>query len=84
MIPNAAVECISDGSVHIKNTLTGSITQEKADVVIAAVGNQTVDILAQELAQITDQLNIHVIGDAAAPRTILEAIREGHQISRKI
>ena len=34
MIPNAAVECISDGSVHIKNTLTGSITQEKADVVI--------------------------------------------------
>ena len=84
MIPNAAVERISGGSVHIKNTLTGSITQEKADVVIAAVGNQTVDILAQELAQTIDQLNIHVIGDAAAPRTILEAIREGHQISRKI
>ena len=84
MIANTSVEHISEGFLHVRNTLTGNTSLEKADVVIAAIGNQTVDILAQELSQIAGKLNVHVIGDASAPRTILEAIREGHELSRRI
>ena len=84
MIPNTAVVNISDGLLHVQDTLSGQTRTENADVIIAAVGNQTIDSLANELTETFDYLNVQVIGDASAPRTILEAIREGRIAGRSI
>tara|TARA_B100001250_G_scaffold377190_1_gene366081 strand:- start:404 stop:658 length:255 start_codon:yes stop_codon:yes gene_type:complete len=84
MNPNTAAVHIADGVLHIQDTLSGKMETETPDVIIAAVGNRTNDGLAKQLAEDFEKLNIHVIGDAAAPRTILEAIREGRIAGRSI
>ncbi len=84
MTPNTAVLHIADGVLHVQDTLSGKMGTETPDVIIAAVGNRTNDGLSQQLADNFDNLDIHVIGDASAPRTILEAIREGRIAGRSI
>ena len=84
MNPNTAVVHIADGVLHVQDTLSGKMDTETPDVIIAAVGNRTNDGLAQQLSENYHNLNIHIIGDAAAPRTILEAIREGRLAGRSI
>ena len=84
MVPNSTAVKISDGLLHIQDTLSGQMRTEKPDVIIAAVGNQVVDTLAKELTEDFHHLNVHVIGDASAPRTILEAIREGRITGRSV
>ena len=84
MVPNSTAVKISDGLLHIQDTLSGQMRTEKPDVIIAAVGNQVVDALAKELTEDFHHLNVHVIGDASAPRTILEAIREGRITGRSV
>ena len=84
MVPNTTAVKISDGLLHIQDTLSGQMRTEKPDVIIAAVGNQVVDALAKELTEDFHHLNVHVIGDALAPRTILEAIREGRITGRSV
>ena len=84
MVPNTAAVKISDGLLHVQDTLSGQTRTETPDVIIAAVGNQVVDTLAKELNEGFHRSNIHVIGDASAPRTILEAIREGRITGRSV
>ena len=84
MVPNTVVVKISDGLLHVQDTLSGEARTENPDVIIAAVGNQAVDTLAKELTEDFSPSNIHVIGDALAPRTILEAIREGRITGRSV
>ena len=84
MVPNTTAVKISDGLLHIQDTLSGQMRTEKPDVIIAAVGNQVVDAIAKELTEDFHHLNVHVIGDALAPRTILEAIREGRITGRSV
>ena len=84
MVPNTTSVKISDGLLHVQDTLSGQMRTEKPDVIIAAVGNQVVDALAKELTEDFHHLNVHVIGDASAPRTILEAIREGRITGRSV
>ena len=84
MVPNSTAVKISDGLLHIQDTLSGQMRTEKPDVIIAAVGNQVVDAIAKELTEDFHHLNVHVIGDASAPRTILEAIREGRITGRSV
>ena len=84
MVPNTTAVKISDGLLHVQDTLSGHMRTENPDVIIAAVGNQVVDTLAKKLTEDFHHLNVHVIGDASAPRTILEAIREGRITGRSI
>ncbi len=84
MVPNTTAVKISDSLLHVQDTLSGQMRTETPDVIIAAVGNQVVDTLAKELTENFHHLNVHVIGDASAPRTILEAIREGRITGRSV
>ena len=84
MVPNTAVVKISDGFLHVQDTLSGQMRTEEPDVIIAAVGNQAVETLSDELTKTIHYSNVHIIGDASAPRTILEAIREGRIAGRTI
>ena len=84
MVPNTTAVKISDSLLHVQDTLSGQMKTETPDVIIAAVGNQVVDTLAKELTENFHHLNVHVIGDASAPRTILEAIREGRITGRSV
>ena len=84
MVPNTAVVKISDGLLHVQDTLSGQMRTEEPDVIIAAVGNQAVETLSDELTKTIHYSNVHIIVDASAPRTILEAIREGRIAGRSI
>ena len=84
MIPNTAVVSITGGYLHVRDTLSGFERTENADVIVAAVGNKVVDGLVQETAGVFKNLKIRVVGDASAPRTILEAIREGREAGSSI
>jgi len=53
-----------------------------ADHIVLALGTRAVDHLSEVLKGKVDE--IHVIGDAKRPRTILEAIAEGAEIARTI
>lgn len=82
MVPNSLVLEISDGSLRVRDTLSGVERTVQADAVVAAVGNRAVDELANAIAVADPTVPLHVIGDAAAPRTILEAVREGRTAGR--
>jgi len=51
-----------------------------ADAVVAAVGNEAEDLLGRELD--AADIDVVLVGDCAAPRTVLEAIREGRAAAR--
>jgi len=58
----------------------GNASVLPADAVILAVGARSVNLLEVPLR---DQVNeLHVIGDAAEPRKITEAVQEGFEIAR--
>tara|TARA_B110000014_G_scaffold241600_1_gene210533 strand:- start:176 stop:634 length:459 start_codon:yes stop_codon:yes gene_type:complete len=84
MNPNTAVISITGGHLQLRDTLSGLERTESADVVVAAVGNKVTDGLVQETAGVFKNLKIRVVGDASAPRTILEAIREGREAGSSI
>jgi 2,4-dienoyl-CoA reductase-like NADH-dependent reductase (Old Yellow Enzyme family)/thioredoxin reductase len=79
---NSAVVEIADGVVRVRDTLSGAERDESTDVVVAAVGNRANNDLARALAGMRGAPAVDVIGDAAAPRTILEAVREGRAAGR--
>lgn len=64
---------IEEGAVGVRDTLSGEERRLPAAVVVAAVGNDA-----------RDELEGHRIGDCLAPRTVLEAIREGHLLGRRL
>lgn len=75
-----AVNGISNGAVRASHIFTSRDVSFAADAVVAAVGNQANDELGLEL----DALDVGavLVGDCAAPRTVLEAIREGRAAGR--
>ena len=50
MVPNSLVLEISDGSLRVRDTLSGVERTVQADAVVAAVGNRAVDELANAIA----------------------------------
>ncbi len=52
-----------------------------ADTVVLATGNTAVDALYRELE---GKVEVHAIGDAAAPRRLDYAIRDGFMLARAI
>jgi 2,4-dienoyl-CoA reductase-like NADH-dependent reductase (Old Yellow Enzyme family)/thioredoxin reductase len=84
LVANSACVGIADGKLTMRDTLSGEERTEDVDTVVAAVGNAASDELATLLADMPSAPSVRTIGDAAAPRTILEAIREGRMAGRAV
>lgn len=64
-----------DDTVYLQHVLTGEpVLVEDVAALVLAQGSTSVDQLATDLA---GEVEVHLIGDALAPRTVEEAILEG-------
>jgi 2,4-dienoyl-CoA reductase-like NADH-dependent reductase (Old Yellow Enzyme family)/thioredoxin reductase len=73
-----AAATAADG-LRVRDTLTGEERHLPASLVVAAHPNRAHDELSAALG---DGVDVYVIGDALAPRTALEAVRDGHAVGR--
>ncbi len=80
LVPSVtAKEITPDGAL-----VTGPLGEERIsgmDHVVIAAGSEPLDELSTAAG---DSLEVHVIGDAAEPRRVLDAIREGSETGRKL
>lgn len=77
---HAAATRVAPGTVRFTDTLSGTEFDRPADAVVVAAGNRVVDGLAREL----DHPRVMLVGDANAPRTVTEAVREGWLAGRSL
>jgi NADPH-dependent 2,4-dienoyl-CoA reductase/sulfur reductase-like enzyme len=75
-----AVTGIARGAVRASHVFSSREVSFSADAVIAAVGNEADDALGRALD--AADVDVVLVGDCAAPRTVLEAIREGRAAAR--
>ena len=75
-----AVSGIAGGAVRASHVFSSRELSFAADAVVAAVGNEAEDLLGRELD--AADIDVVLVGDCAAPRTVLEAIREGRAAAR--
>jgi len=73
---------VAQGQLIVADAFTGVERSIDAAVVVAAVGNVADDGLVAQLEPYAVQ--VHVIGDALAPRSVLHAIREGRLLGRAL
>jgi hypothetical protein len=67
----------------MQHTVSGEpIILDKVDTLVLSQGHESITILEEELADWPGE--IHVIGDAASPRTAEEAVLEGLKIGAAI
>jgi dimethylglycine catabolism A len=82
MTPLSLVQEVGAGWVRLANTLTGQERTVEVDTVVTALGGRAEHQLEAALA---DQgLDVHVVGDALAPRTIHDAILTATRAARRI
>jgi 2,4-dienoyl-CoA reductase-like NADH-dependent reductase (Old Yellow Enzyme family)/thioredoxin reductase len=79
----SAVE-LRGGELVVRDVFSGELRSLAVDLVVAAVGNEVDDTLACRLAADSGGPEVHVIGDALAPRSVLHAVREGRVLGRSI
>ncbi|MBW0088367.1 FAD-dependent oxidoreductase [Pseudonocardia sp. KRD-184] len=77
---HAAATGVGPQVVHFRDTLSGVEFDRPADVVVTASGNRVRDDLTPVLRNTT----VLAAGDAVAPRTITEAVREGRLVGRAL
>jgi hypothetical protein len=76
MIPYARLYGADSDSVYLQHTVSGEpIVCEEVETLVLAQGNRREAGLAEALADWPGEL--HLIGDALAPRTCEEAVLEG-------
>lgn len=81
--PNVEVSAIDDDTVTLTDVHTGEVSAlPDIDGVVLILGNAANDGLAREL-QGTD-LDVHLVGDAHAPRRLFNAIWDAEAAARKI
>jgi dimethylglycine catabolism A len=84
----AAPVAIELGYVRVRHMLTDAEWTIPADTVVLASGGQARDQLYHELAALTagqaDAPALHLIGDAYAPRNLLQAMLDGAHVGRAI
>ena len=81
--PNVEVSAIDEDTVTLTDVHTGEVTHlPEIDGVVLILGNTANDGLAREL-QGTD-LDVHLVGDAQAPRRLFNAIWDAETAARKI
>jgi 2,4-dienoyl-CoA reductase-like NADH-dependent reductase (Old Yellow Enzyme family)/thioredoxin reductase len=70
-------------SVYLQHTASGeAVVLEKVDTLVLCTGHAPVDDLSDALEDL--DLETHVIGDAASPRTAEEAVYEGLKVAAEI
>jgi N,N-dimethylglycine/sarcosine dehydrogenase len=82
LTPLAVVREIGAAWVRLANTLTGQERVVEVDTVVTALGGRADDALARALEG--QGLELHVVGDALAPRTIHDAILTATRAARRI
>jgi 2,4-dienoyl-CoA reductase (NADPH2) len=71
---HSTVGAVEEGHVVVTNTLDGVASRLPAALIVAAVGGDPDGALGDDL---TGHVDVVRVGDCVAPRTALEAIREG-------
>lgn len=83
-----AVHAFKPGEAVLTDLSTGEQRMEALDAVIAPAHGLPRDALAADLRALAAARNdppaIHLIGDAASPRSALEAVFEGHELGRAL
>jgi 2,4-dienoyl-CoA reductase-like NADH-dependent reductase (Old Yellow Enzyme family)/thioredoxin reductase len=82
MTPLCVVEEVGIGWVRLANTLTGQERTVDVDTVVTALGGRAEHALEGALAG--RRVDIHVVGDALAPRTIHDAILSATRAARRL
>ena len=75
ILTNTPATAVTDKGVEAVDALTGELKHLAADTVIVAMGRKSV--LNDKLGADMEEEDVHVIGDAQAPRRVMEAIHEG-------
>lgn len=73
-----------DGVVHLRSTATGEAQSLPACRTVVTTGSRSDVTLANDLRTAYPDREVHVIGDALAPRRITHAIREGNLTARAL
>jgi 2,4-dienoyl-CoA reductase-like NADH-dependent reductase (Old Yellow Enzyme family) len=82
ILPLHTAESLTDGTLHLRELSTGEpVTIEGVTALIAPTHATPDDALA---AALQGHIEIHLAGDAAAARSALEAIFEGHETGRSL
>jgi 2,4-dienoyl-CoA reductase-like NADH-dependent reductase (Old Yellow Enzyme family) len=81
LLPSTILEQVSQGRAHLKNHVSGEEIQEFFDFVVAGVSPQPRDSLYEMLSKYAPTT---LVGDAVAPRSALEAFREGDRAGRTV
>lgn len=82
MTPHVLARSVREGTVTLENVYTGEQEQREVDAVVLAMGNRAVDSLYHGLKGRVPEL--HLIGDAMAPRRLHTAMLEGARVARAI
>ena len=82
MTPLSVVQEVGAGWVRLANTLTGQERTVEVDTVVTALGGRAEHSLERTLDG--RGLEVHVVGDALAPRTIHDAILTATRAARRI
>ena len=82
MTPLSVVQEVGAGWVRLANTLTGQERTVEVDTVVTALGGRAEYSLERALDG--RGLEVHVVGDALAPRTIHDAILTATRAARRI
>ena len=83
MTPNVRPLAFHDHSVTLQNLYSrAEETRKGVDTVVLAMGNRSVDDLYRALKDQAPEL--HLIGDAMAPRGVHHAILEGTRAGRTV
>jgi hypothetical protein len=76
------VKAITRDGVRLAHTLTGAERVVEADTVVTALGGRSDDGLAAALEG--RAVEVHVVGDALAPRTIHDALLTATRAARRL
>ncbi len=82
-IPSSWFDHAEGSTVFVRHVLSGVVEPiGDVDGIVLAGGNRVTDELYQELLEAQPDLDVAVVGDALAPRTMRWAIDEGHLAGR--
>lgn len=81
ILPTTVLEGVSDGSARLKNAISQKVTEEAFDFIVAGSSPQPRHELFEALSKIAPT---RTAGDMVAPRSALEAFREGDRCGRTI
>lgn len=81
-VNSARAKEVRSGVLEVVDVLSGETLRLPVAAVVAAVGNEAQDSLVAQLQG--SGREVHVIGDALAPRTMLHGIREGRLVGSSL